>query len=122
MARSRDRRTRYLVVAVAALALAASAAADPPSKDGSPPSGTSRMVIYRDPVTGKLATPPPGALPAPSGVGAKAAGTPVERRGTTPGGGYIVDLNGRFTNTMRVTKDADGRSHVECGDGASAAR
>jgi len=122
MALSRDRRARCLVVAVGALALSATAAAEPPSRDGGPPSGTSGMVIYRDPVTGKLATPPPGALPASSGIGAKAAGTPVERRGTTPGGGYIIDLNGRFTNTMRVTKDADGRNRVECGDGASAGR
>jgi hypothetical protein len=102
--------------AVGAVLLAAGAAAEPPM-----PAGNSGMVTYRDPATGQLTAEPPTGTPLPGPAVSNSAAGLVERPGTTPAGGYLLDLQGRFMNTMTTTKDADGRTHVDCVVGTPAA-
>jgi hypothetical protein len=68
------------------------------------------MVIYRDPATGRIAAPPPGALPPDVSSFTVAPGPVVETPGTSAAGGWKVDVRGRFISTMQAT--ADGAGHV----------
>jgi methionine-rich copper-binding protein CopC len=43
----------------------------------------------------------------------------VEVKSTVPGGGYMVDLQGRFQNAMTVTVDEDGNISAPCITGTS---
>ena len=99
---SRRLRIRSWLVLVPALCAAAVPAR---AEEPVPPSG---IVIYRDPATGQLAAPPPGAQGAP----VQAGGPIVETRGTTRAGGWKA--SGRFRHTMQATVGADGSVAVGC--------
>jgi len=85
------------------------AAADMPSEV---PDTTAGLVVYIDPVTGAiLGQPAPGATPLPlspevsEALSTSSAGlvsVPL------PGGGFMIDLQGRFQSPMMATIDAYG--------------
>ncbi len=116
MKEPRSRRARRVLAACGTLAaVVATAAALVVRAEQPAPPAMQGMVIYRDPVTGKLGTPPPGVV---IGVPSGPPGPLPERRGQTHGGGFLVDLRGRGTKTMVATRDADGTLHTDCVDGA----
>jgi hypothetical protein len=102
----------------------------PPTSLGSPsariPAGATGMKIYIDPQTGQLTTEPAGAVPLQlSPAEANALSTShqglVESLSPVPGGGVIVDLQGRFQNPIFATVDANGKvtiQHLERRPGA----
>ena len=106
-------RKRWLPVAAAAgLAIATAARAD----------GGAGLRVERDPATGELVAPlKPSASAAPAAAPASSRGL-VERRGTTSGGGVLVDLEGRFDSSVSVRGDATGDADVRCQPTTAAAR
>src|SRR2546422_9515680 len=100
----RDRIPCCVVLALALSACVAPAHAEEPA---APPG----MVIYRDPATGRLGVPPPGAVPPAAGE-APGAGTVAETRGTTRAGGWKATR--RLRHTMRAAVSADGSIAVDC--------
>src|SRR5262245_23879237 len=88
------RRSHFGVALTAAALLATAAAAEQPAG----------MRVYRDPTTGRLATPPPSAVP-PANAEDGDDEPLVEEPGDTPAGGVSVDLKGRFRKATGVTTD-----------------
>ena len=78
--------------------------------DGSAPGApaVSGMVIYRDPVTGKLGVPPADVAAQLDPRAARRPAAMVERPGTTAGGGTLLD----GVPPMAVTATADGQRKV----------
>lgn len=78
----------------------------------------SAMVVHIDPKTGEIITPPASAL---SGQGPRqpvdaSKKPPAELRETlspVPGGGVMIDLQGRFRSPLVATQGADGKVSVE---------
>jgi hypothetical protein len=87
--------------------LTLSHAADPPPASGG-------MVIYQDPATGELMVPPPGAIPPPADGLRERAAAPVEVPGTTPAGGWKMNVQRRFMYRMHATSGSDGTVTTEC--------
>lgn len=75
---------------------------------------------YKDPITGEFTAPPPGhgtpSVNANARVGS--AAPLVETASPVAGGGVLVDLQGRFMQEVKVTKDADGNLHTDCVPGS----
>jgi hypothetical protein len=94
---------------------AASAAADgaTPARAGS--------WINVDPQTGQRIPAPPGgvAIPASPAFSTSHQGLVEE---PAPGGGVMVDLQGRFRSAATATVGADGKSHLDCVPPGTAAR
>jgi hypothetical protein len=68
------------------------------------------VVIYRDPVTGRLGAPPADVA---AQLGSRATRWPmVERAGTTAGGGVLLD--GVPPMAVTATVDAQGRVSTRC--------
>ena len=84
-----------------------------PGDDGSV--GEASQRIYRDPRTGKVGPPPPGALPAPA---EKSFNTSheglVEEPGKSRAGGVTVNLKGRFRSAVVHGTDAQGQPATRC--------
>jgi hypothetical protein len=85
----------------------------------SPAVSAAGYVVHIDPVTGRLASTPQGAAPAmfdeemlnrlsTSSEGLVVQPSPV------PGGGVMVDLQGRFQNAFVATVDDSGRVDATC--------
>ncbi len=82
------------------------------------------MRVWIDPETGEFGVPPPEAAPPEAGPEAalqfKSLGTPseelVEVPGTTEAGGFTLELNGQFQSPLSVTRDADGKISLRCGE------
>lgn len=71
-----------------------------------------------DPQTGALVPgPAPGTLLVPQGALSRSAAGLLEE--PAPGGGVMVDLQGRFRNTMASTVGVSGETHTECRSGSS---
>ena len=75
------------------------------------------MKIYRDPVTGEFVDPPAEApaqvsLPPDAALSTSSEGL-VETPSPVPGGGVIVDLQGRFRSPLMATQDAEGRVTIQ---------
>jgi hypothetical protein len=85
------------------------AAAQSPA--GSAAEGTG-YVAYRDPVTGKFTTPPPGAATAGQARTSSAATGLVEV--PSPTSGTMIELNGRFQNQMAVQRSDAGAAEANC--------
>jgi hypothetical protein len=92
------------------------AAADHQSVDTAAvvPSGTADMRIYINPATGKIEAPPPNmTFPALSQSGQNAMSTShdglEEEPSAVPGGGFKLDLKGRFRSPLITTKDSTGK-------------
>jgi hypothetical protein len=71
------------------------------------------MRIYRDPVTGEVGEPPAeapaqGPLPPDEALSTSSEGL-VETLSPAPGGGVMVDLQGRFRSPLIATRDAEGK-------------
>jgi len=83
------------------------------------------MVVAIDPVTGELREPTPADFAAAAQNSTFDFNTSddglTEERNLGPGGGYTVNLQGRFQNSMAVTIDAAGVTHTTCGSPAQAA-
>ena len=80
------------------------------------------MVTHIDPETGQtIAAPGPGQADEPGGVANTSAEGLVEEPSPVPGGGVMVDLQGRFQNAAIVTGDTDSVK-VECVPDSQAAR
>lgn len=74
------------------------------------------MRIYVDPSTGELTSPPEAAAPQQRGVGSAATSTSTQGlvEEPAPGGGVMIDLQGRFQNEMHATIGADGALRTDC--------
>jgi hypothetical protein len=102
-------------VALAALVwgslVGAATAEDVPAVTAPPPAS---MRVHVDPKTGAI-VPAPVGPPAPAqmppAASHSAAGL-VEK--PAPGGGVILDLQGRFLSPMTATAAPDGAPHAEC--------
>lgn len=78
----------------------------------------SGMIVYIDPVTGEIITPPTGTRPAQL---AKPTTEPSEKKmpeleptlTPVPGGGIMIQLDSRFHNPLTATIDADGEVRFE---------
>ncbi len=77
------------------------------------------MRVYIDPETGEFGVPPPEAGPE-AALQLQSLSTPseelVEVPGTTPAGGFTLELNGQFQRDLIVTRDADGKISTRCLD------
>jgi hypothetical protein len=106
--------SRYLS-AVAALVLTvvcALALSRAGSSEDTPPGGGA-MVGYRDPATGEFGLPPADVAAQLNGAALQRAARPVERRGTSPAGGVLLD--GGPMMGMVATVGADGQVNARCG-------
>jgi hypothetical protein len=82
-----------------------------------PPAGQSGMRAYVDPQTGKVGAPPPDqAAPLPSAAEQDASSTSSEGLVVVPapGGGEMVDLQGRFQTSITATLKPDGTVQTDC--------
>ena len=114
--------TRVRIALAGALAMTA-AWAWQVAADDSPQSqvGASGMVIYRDPVTGEIGEPPPGAIPEPPVTDRAPRGELREVPSPVPGGGWKVDLGDRFLHATSAARDADGKIVTDCVPGTPGA-
>lgn len=85
---------------------------DAESTPGRVASGSAGMVIYRDPVTGKLGVPPPDVAAQLDPRAARRPAPMVERPGTTPGGGTLLD--GAPLMAVTATVDGHGKVSARC--------
>jgi hypothetical protein len=73
----------------------------------------SGMLVYKDPTTGDFVLPPPESLAATQKNTARAAGTALTEK-PSPGGGTMVELNGRFRNYVRLRVSDAGELTGDC--------
>ncbi len=104
-----------------ALSLHPLAAAEPQDANPAAPQGAARMHVYIDPETGEFGEPPPeAASPEAPPQAALQLQSPseelVEVPGTTAAGGFTLELNGQFQSPLTVTRDADGKISLRCGE------
>lgn len=85
------------------------------------PQGSPGMRVYVDPETGEFTVPPTEAraveAPAPEAATSTSHEGLVEVRSPVPGGGFMVDLQGRFRSPLTATLGADGKvmmAHAPC--------
>ena len=89
--------------------------------------GSPGMRVYVDPATGEFGAPPSWAARRPESLAPEAAYSTsdvglVETPSAVPGGGVMVDLQGRFRSPVIAAMDADGRvtmQHAPCLDVSS---
>lgn len=92
------------------------------------PAGQAGMRAYFDPKTGKMGGPPAPDQAAPAAAAAAAEQGAYSTSGQglslvpAPGGGQMIDLQGRFQTTITATLKPDGTVQTEChpSGGASA--
>ncbi|MEO8054819.1 MAG: hypothetical protein ABI768_06680 [Acidobacteriota bacterium] len=85
-----------------------------------PAAAAKGLVVFIDPVTGKIRQPEPseiGALTAPPAATAAPAVEPPLLMKTGPGGAVGVVLDSRFESFMVVTKTPDGKLAMGCVEG-----
>ncbi|MGH7895712.1 MAG: post-PEP-CTERM-1 domain-containing protein [Candidatus Binatia bacterium] len=115
-------RSRWLLVApigLTGLLLAAPVAL--PAEDAA---SSGAMRVYRDPQTGKLTTPPPGAVveevaPPTEALTATLPAPLVPFRGTSPAGGVGINVRGLPKPTFQATIAPRGAPVIECVPGAA---
>ena len=84
------------------------------------PSGAAAMRIYRDPVTGEVGVPPPGAV---GPAAERSAAAPlVETPGTSAAGWWKLGPAGMPRHAFVATHDAAGKATIECLPAAPAGR
>lgn len=114
--------TSAAVVASPAEEEDATALADPASTMPSAPGSAGRRV-YIDPATGRPGSVPPTIPPGRSRLPEVANALSTSSEGLhevpvpIPGGGVMVDLQGRFRSLVTATVRADGTVGVRCGPG-----
>jgi|GEM_PF-2429775 len=81
------------------------------------PQGSAGMTVHKDPVTGRFVPVPEG--PAGSLPKELSDAMSMSQDGLvevpSPGGGFKVDLRGRFQQAMTATANTDGSITVQCG-------
>jgi hypothetical protein len=81
------------------------------------PAGQAGMRAYFDPKTGKMG-PPPADQAAPAASAAEQSAYSTSGQGLSlvpaPGGGQMIDLQGRFQATITATLKPDGTVQTEC--------
>ena len=89
----------------------------PPAPQVASSNASPAMKAHVDPKTGRLGPPPVGAVraatPATPAVNSSHAGL-VEEPGKGPGGGVIVDLQGRFRSHVTATIGTNGQLTTRC--------
>lgn len=94
------------------------------AKHSAPAAGTAGMTVYKDPETGRLMPVPPEELRQLLTEDIRRAAS-MSHEGlvetTAPGGGVMVDLQGRFQNVMWATTGPDGLVTADCDQGDLAA-
>jgi hypothetical protein len=85
--------------------------------DGAPAAQDQGMRVYRDPVTGQFIPRPEGLVepefPKDLNDPLSTSGEGLEIK-PAPGGGVMMDLQGRFQNTATVNVDAQGKPVISC--------
>ena len=113
-------RAAVAVLAIGTVSIAAPAVAG----DTHPHSGAPGMRLYRDPETGTIGSPPPGAVIDQPALRAEQAEPTtqdaIEPLPPGPGGGVRVKLNGRFRAVVRRQAGPAEAVH-ECVEGGAAA-
>jgi len=74
--------------------------------------------VYRDPQSGRIGPPPPGAPPLELSDAERRMLSRSDqglRPRTLPGGGTVIHLHGRFKSMAVATVGTDGRAAVSCG-------
>jgi hypothetical protein len=82
------------------------------------PAGAANMRVYTNPNTGEIIQPPAGAPAAETPESLEKAFTTssqglVETPSPVPGGGVMIDLQGRFRSPLVATQGADGKVLIE---------
>ena len=77
--------------------------------------------IHVDPQTGKRVPRPAGAAAVPPDPAFSTSHRGLVEK-SAPGGGVMVDLQGRFRSAATATVGADGKSHLDCVPPGTAAR
>jgi len=122
---------RRLLIAIAGTAICAVTAAialmHPSAPVAESPAGpyTPEYRVYIDPATGALTSQPSGSDPAPLGKDTERALSTSseglrEVPSPVPGGGTMVDLQGRFHNVSVATVDENGDLKAPCVSGLPA--
>ena len=95
----------------------ATAAEGQGEKAASTPEGSAGMRVYRDPKTGRFEVPPADASAAEALPPSPASSTSheglVETPSPVPGGGILIDLQGRFRSSLKATIDPNGHLTIE---------
>jgi hypothetical protein len=97
----------------------ATASQQPTEKPATAPNGAAGMMVYIDPQTGAiLKEPAPGSVPLQLTPQLQAAFSTshqglVEVPNSVPGGGVILDLQGRFQSPVFATIDANGKVKIQ---------
>ena len=97
---------------------AAAASTEDDKKTSGATEGTPGMRVYIDPKTGEFTKPPPGVAPtevSPSLKDALSTSSEglVETPSPAPGGGVMIDLQGRFRSPLTATRDAEGKLKIQ---------
>jgi hypothetical protein len=83
------------------------------------PQGSPGMRVYVDPETGEFTVPPKEAraveAPAPEAAFSSSHEGLVEVRSSVPGGGILLDLQGRFRSPLTATLGTDGKLKMQHG-------
>jgi hypothetical protein len=119
------RKLPLIIVTIAALTAAGVKIANDPAEDAMPmqtPPQPAGYVIHIDPATGQLTDPAPGTAPLVIDPGLQNALSTsgdglVEVPSEAPGGGTMVDLQGRFQSTMVSTVGKNGTLQAPCFSG-----
>jgi hypothetical protein len=99
---------------------AAGVAGDP---NGATSPSTSGMRVYRDPVTGELVAPPENEAPAVAPKALEEGGMPAAAPlvvEPSAAGGVKVRLDESHQQAVRATKDAAGKTELDCVRGSDA--
>ncbi len=85
-------------------------------QSAAPAAGQAGMRAYFDPKTGKLGFPPADQAAPPSAAEQSAHSTSAQGLVVVPapGGGQMVDLQGRFQSSMTATLKPDGTVKTDC--------
>jgi hypothetical protein len=98
--------------------------ADTPVPAAAPAVGAAGLTVYKDPVTGRLMPVPPAELQKLLTEDVRRAAS-MSHEGlvetAAPGGGVMIDLQGRFQNVMWATTGPDGVVTADCDQGDLAA-
>lgn len=103
------------------------AAVEEPREEAATPApavGAAGLTVYKDPVTGRLMPIPPAELRELLTEDIRRAAS-MSHEGlietAAPGGGVMIDLQGRFQNVMWATTGSDGVVTADCDQGDLAA-
>jgi hypothetical protein len=105
-------------VFVVALVLRGNAATNLEVASSKPAAGNAGYRVAVDPATGQFVEPETVTAGEAGKTGLDALSRSdhglVEEASPVPGGGVMVNLQGRFQNTFTATTDADGKLAIEC--------